>query len=181
MRISPIHLPKLIKLIPVAAAMTLTPAIKAQEPDTFVRSCEINIGEEVKKAAIVVDLNTNILYHYDELGNIIKTYSVASGKKSTPTHTGIRILEEVENYPYKTAYGTKRKRTPNTYGPKVLRLVPIDENGNKKDYDGEFIHGTNEPSSIGKNASKGCIRMLNDDVKELSENVKAGSYVLFTF
>lgn len=29
------------------------------------------------------------------------------------------------------------------------------------------IHGTNNPSSIGKAASKGCIRMHNEDVKEL--------------
>ena len=27
------------------------------------------------------------------------------------------------------------------------------------------IHGTNEPSSIGKAASSGCIRMLNADVQ----------------
>jgi L,D-transpeptidase catalytic domain len=35
-----------------------------------------------------------------------------------------------------------------------------------------LIHGTNEPSSIGKAASSGCIRMLNEDVSELYQFVK---------
>jgi lipoprotein-anchoring transpeptidase ErfK/SrfK len=39
------------------------------------------------------------------------------------------------------------------------------------------IHGTNEPSSIGKPASSGCIRMLNEDVSELYKFVKLGAKV----
>ncbi len=39
------------------------------------------------------------------------------------------------------------------------------------------IHGTNEPSSIGKPASSGCIRMLNEDVSELYRFVKLGATV----
>ena len=39
------------------------------------------------------------------------------------------------------------------------------------------IHGTNEPSSIGKSASSGCIRMLNEDVSELFQFVKKGATV----
>src|SRR4030095_1748920 len=40
------------------------------------------------------------------------------------------------------------------------------------------IHGTNEPSSIGKSASSGCIRMLNSDVSELYNNIKVGALVV---
>ena len=39
------------------------------------------------------------------------------------------------------------------------------------------IHGTNEPKSIGKAASSGCIRMLNEDVSELYNFVKQGAEV----
>ncbi len=39
------------------------------------------------------------------------------------------------------------------------------------------IHGTNEPDSIGKAVSSGCIRMLNDDVADLYERVKVGTRV----
>jgi lipoprotein-anchoring transpeptidase ErfK/SrfK len=42
------------------------------------------------------------------------------------------------------------------------------------------IHGTNEPWSIGLNASSGCIRMLNENVIELHAKVKLGAKVIVT-
>jgi hypothetical protein len=39
------------------------------------------------------------------------------------------------------------------------------------------IHGTNEPRSIGRNASHGCIRMRNRDAEELFELVRVGDTV----
>jgi lipoprotein-anchoring transpeptidase ErfK/SrfK len=40
------------------------------------------------------------------------------------------------------------------------------------------IHGTNEPESIGTAASSGCIRMLNEEVIELYDNVRIGTKVI---
>ena len=40
------------------------------------------------------------------------------------------------------------------------------------------IHGTNEPASIGKALSSGCIRMLNEDVADLFERVPKGARVI---
>jgi lipoprotein-anchoring transpeptidase ErfK/SrfK len=40
------------------------------------------------------------------------------------------------------------------------------------------IHGSNEPWSIGKAVSSGCIRMLNEDVADLYERVKLGTTVV---
>ncbi len=39
------------------------------------------------------------------------------------------------------------------------------------------IHGTNDPSSIGKAMSSGCIRMLNEDVADLYERAPKGTPV----
>jgi lipoprotein-anchoring transpeptidase ErfK/SrfK len=39
------------------------------------------------------------------------------------------------------------------------------------------IHGTNEPSSIGKAMSSGCIRMLNEDIASLYDKVAIGTPV----
>ena len=39
------------------------------------------------------------------------------------------------------------------------------------------IHGTNNPASIGKAASKGCIRMYNADVEALYDMVEIGTPV----
>ena len=40
------------------------------------------------------------------------------------------------------------------------------------------IHGTIEPSSIGKSVSSGCIRMLNEDVADLFDKVEIGTKVI---
>ena len=40
------------------------------------------------------------------------------------------------------------------------------------------IHGTNEPSSIGKATSSGCIRMLNEDIAALYDQVQIGTPVV---
>ena len=40
------------------------------------------------------------------------------------------------------------------------------------------IHGSNEPWTIGKDVSSGCIRMRNADVIDLYERVKVGTKVV---
>ncbi len=40
------------------------------------------------------------------------------------------------------------------------------------------IHGTNQPQSIGTNASNGCFRMFNDDVIDLYRRVRVGAPVV---
>ena len=42
---------------------------------------------------------------------------------------------------------------------------------------GYGIHGTNEPKSIGKAASHGCIRMARKDLEEIYEMVSVGDTV----
>ncbi len=43
---------------------------------------------------------------------------------------------------------------------------------------GYGIHGTSDPDSIGKMCSNGCIRMLNESVKELYDFVNSGTKVI---
>ena len=45
---------------------------------------------------------------------------------------------------------------------------------NKK---GIAIHGTNEPDSIGRSASHGCVRLANWDVVRLATKIKSGNSV----
>jgi lipoprotein-anchoring transpeptidase ErfK/SrfK len=40
------------------------------------------------------------------------------------------------------------------------------------------IHGTTEPSSIGRSVSNGCIRMINEHVEDLFERVPVGAQVV---
>jgi len=183
------------------AAGTLTvgvPVSRPQQPDIFEHvvdippsgtseevvlkgapSPKIAIEGEEKNAEIVVDLARNILYHYDENGEPLCAYLVASGKKNTPTDTGVRVVTHIESYPYRNApIGTKRRRTPGSYGPKIICLQKLDPETGLRSSTGEFIHGTNKPESIGKYASLGCIRMDNTVIKELASQVKRGAIVI---
>lgn len=142
-------------------------------------SPEIIIEGEKKLAAIVVDLAKNILYHYNPRGEAIKAYLVATGKKNTPTKEGVRVVSHVERYPYKSApASTKRRKKPWDYGPRIICLETIDPDTGKKGTTGQFIHGNHNPSSLGQNASLGCVRMDNTVIKELSGQVKRGDIVI---
>ena len=137
------------------------------------------VVDEARKAKIVVKLSTNVLYKYDDNGQPEIAYRIASGKKSTPTDTGISIVSHVETYPYKSASPkTKRYKNPSDYGPKAIILEKLNPHTGKKSPTGEFIHGNNNKNSIGKYASKGCMRMDNQVIKILANQVQRGDLVL---
>jgi hypothetical protein len=71
------------------------------------------------------------------------------------------------------------KRQP--YLPRMVAGGPGNPLGARAMYIGgtEYrIHGTNDPSSIGKYMSSGCIRLTNEDVKDLFSRVKVGAKVI---
>lgn len=88
---------------------------------------------------------------------VYKTYTVAVGKPTTPTPKGtFKIIN----------------RAINPGGPFGVRWLGL--NAPYGDYG---IHGTNAPSSIGKNISNGCIRLFNNEILELSNLVSIGTVV----
>ena len=142
-------------------------------------SPNVTIQGKKRVAVFVIDITKNILYQYDKDGVPIAAYSVASGKKSTPTAVGVRRVSHIETYPYKTApKATKRRKHPNDYGPKLICIEMLNPKTGETWFNGEFIHGNNDPSSIGKHASKGCIRMDNDVIKKLAKEVKRGDIII---
>ena len=103
---------------------------------------------------IVIRVKSRKLDLYRQ-NNLYKTYPVAVGKLLTPTPKGsFRIIN----------------KSINPGGPYGTRWM-----GLSKPHIG--IHGTNNPASIGKAASKGCIRMHNKDVEELYNLVEIGTRV----
>ena len=88
-------------------------------------------------------------------GVLYKSYPVAVGKPSTPTPRGSFTIKN------------KALNPGGAYGTRWLGL--------SKPHIG--IHGTNNPSSIGKAVSNGCVRMHNKDVEEVYALVSAGTSV----
>lgn len=140
---------------------------------------EVEIAGIKDTARIVVDLSKNILYTYNPNGQADCAYLIASGKPRYPTDTGIRIVTHIETYPYRNApSSTRRRRKPNDYGPNIICLEKVDPQTGQRSQTGEFIHGNNNPSSLGKYASLGCMRMDNDVIRKLAKEVKRGDIVV---
>ena len=110
------------------------------------------------KYTIVVDLNDCKLFLVKtDTEQIVKTYTIAGGKPSTPSPIGTwKIIDK----------GTWTKG----FGTRWMGLnVPWGKYG---------IHGTNKPFSIGGSTSQGCIRMFNKDVEELYNMIGYGTTVI---
>jgi hypothetical protein len=103
-----------------------------------------------------------------EGGMVKRVYPVAVGKPSTPSPAGqFTIVRQVSNPSYAHKGKVVNPGPKNPVGSRWMGL-------NRKGYG---IHGTNEPDSIGKAASHGCIRMSKGDLEELYAFVRVGDAV----
>ncbi|MBZ5704394.1 MAG: L,D-transpeptidase [Acidobacteriia bacterium] len=101
-------------------------------------------------------------------GRVIRTFPVAVGAAVSPSPTGeFHIVHRVTDPTY---YHSGVVIPPGPDNPVGTRWVGL----NQKGYG---IHGTNEPSSIGKARSHGCIRMRNRDVEQFFAMVNVGDTV----
>ncbi|MFE8703517.1 L,D-transpeptidase family protein [Cytobacillus sp. FJAT-54145] len=89
-------------------------------------------------------------------GTVVKRYPIAVGKMVSQTPFGEFVIVN---------------REPNPGGPYGAMWLTLSKSG-------YGIHGTNNPSSIGKAVSSGCIRMHNKDVLELASTVPNGTKVV---
>ena len=99
---------------------------------------------------------------------VVKVYQTAVGKPATPSPEGTFTI--VTQIPEPTWYTKGRIVPPGKTNPLGTRWLGLSAKG-------YGIHGTNVPSSIGKNASHGCIRMRNRDVEQLFKMVAVGDSV----
>jgi lipoprotein-anchoring transpeptidase ErfK/SrfK len=117
---------------------------------------EIVVSLEDRKLALVED------------GQVVKVYPVAVGKPSTPSPEGTFAIERRVANP--TYHHDGKTVPPGPNNPVGTRWMGLSIKG-------YGIHGTNEPKSIGKAASHGCIRMAKADLEELYPLVQVGDVV----
>jgi len=107
-----------------------------------------------------------------ENGRVAKTYAVAVGRPENPTPRGSFRTGKIDWNPWwrpprvwwarnKTAQPPGDPDNP-IQGVKIFFKPP--------DY---YIHGTNDPASIGRAASRGCIRMTEGDAKNLARRIRS--------
>ena len=112
-----------------------------------------------------------------EHGRVVKRYAVAVGRPSNPTPRGSfrtgRITWNPSWHPPKAWWARNRRPQPPDAPENPMQGVKIYFRA--PDY---YSHGTNNPSSIGSAASRGCIRMTEGEAKALARRIqKAGGSV----
>ncbi len=140
------------------------PAITAAAQPNLTK---VQVTESTPKRVIVVSLEDRKLALVED-GKVKKIYTVAVGKPSTPSPVGTFVIERRVVNPTYSHDG--RVVPPGPGNPVGTRWMGLSIRG-------YGIHGTNVPSSIGKAASHGCIRMGRADLEELFAQVEVGDTV----
>jgi len=160
----------------------LNPGVDFTVPGSTIKV--INPGEtkKGKVARIVADKVRKQVFAYDDAGSLIAAYPATIGSSDTPSPSGTVQVDRIAfdpGYTYNPKINFKQGEND-----KVLTLQP-GPNGpvgtmwialSKPTYG---IHGTPEPSKIGKTQSHGCVRLTNWDAQELGKMVSVGTVVEF--
>jgi lipoprotein-anchoring transpeptidase ErfK/SrfK len=122
---------------------------------------------------IVLRLSERRVYLYQGEQELA-SYPVAVGKPGWETPTGtFEVIMMIENPSWQNPW-TGEVRPPGPESALGLRWIGFWSNG--KDTIG--FHGTPTIESIGQAASHGCVRMHNEDVVALFEQVEMGTTVI---
>ena len=153
---------------PDAAPAQLSPNLRRQE---------VALATKEPAGTLIVDTPNTYLYYVLGGGRAIR-YGVRVGRDGF-TWTGVQKISRKAEWPDWHPPTEMIERQP--YLPRFMAGGPGNPLGARAMYLGSTvyrIHGTNQPSTIGKFVSSGCIGMLNDDVSDLFDRVKVGTRVV---
>lgn len=160
----------------------LNPDANFGRPGTIIKVANVGTNVKAPVVRIVADKGRKQVRAYGEDGRLVAAYPATIGSSDTPSPTGIHAVSRVAfnpEYTYNPKLNFKQGNND-----KVLRIPP-GPNGpvgsiwialDKPTYG---VHGTPDPSKIGKTESHGCVRLTNWDAQELAKLVKAGVSVEF--
>ncbi len=151
-------------------------------PGTIIKVANFGKLVSTPVARIVADKTKKEVYAYDAGGKLVAAYPATIGSADTPSPTGIHAVSRIAldpNYTYNPNINFKQGENdkiltvpPGPNGPVGSVWIALD----KPTYG---IHGTPEPSKIGKTESHGCVRLTNWDARELAKLVSPGVTVEF--
>lgn len=130
---------------------------------------------------IVIDTNEHLLYLV-EAGGQARRYGVGTGKPGFEWAGSHKVTRKAEWPDWRPpAEMIAREKKKGRILPAHMKGGPANPLGARALYLGSTlyrIHGTNQPSTIGRAVSSGCIRMRNEDVIDLYERVPVGAKVV---
>lgn len=129
----------------------------------WVRAADVETSTHEYRAEINVSQNSMQVWNGEEL--VVET-GIVDGKETSPTPIGTFYFNE------------KIEKTPTgPYGSWILSTNAYSDS--LETFDGGLpvfaVHGTNDPSQIGSDISNGCVRVPNDIVEQMANEVPMGT------
>ncbi|MHA7841093.1 MAG: L,D-transpeptidase family protein [Gammaproteobacteria bacterium] len=138
---------------------------------------------DAPRQGIVINLAELRLYYYPPGGRTVVTEPIGIGRKGWVTPTGTTTI-------------TRKRANPTWRAPKSVQIDmakrgqpipavyppgpnnPLGQYAMNLGIPGYLIHGTNQPSGVGRRVSAGCIRMYPEDIERLFYRVQVGTSVV---
>ncbi|WP_232295812.1 L,D-transpeptidase [Pseudorhodobacter aquimaris] len=160
------------------------PAVPLEKFPEQYRRQEVDYTTDQPPGSIIIHPGQKYLYFVTGKNRAIR-YGISVGKSGFEW-AGEAVVSQTKNWPTWTPPKEMIARSPklekwkdgqpggptNPLGARAIYLL-----SNGRDY-GYRIHGTPDWWSIGRNASSGCIRMVQQDIIDLNQRVSKGANVL---
>ncbi len=137
----------------------------------------------ITRKGIVINLPELRLYYFSPEENKVHVFPVGIGRQGLPTPLTSSVISEKRKDPVWRPTKETQERHFAKHGKYLPDVVPVGPNNPFGKYalrlgTSEYlIHGSNKRFGIGMRASSGCIRMYDNDIKWLFDNVPVNTKV----
>jgi len=174
-------------LASAAATVALPQVLSAATATYDPTPQEVSIKRSFSAGQLLILPRSHYLYFVTAPGKALR-YGVGVGKVGLE-FTGTATIDVKKEWPTWRPTDEMIERDPSAYrrfignteaqpggpdNPLGARALYLFQNGKDTYF---RIHGTTQPNSIGRSVSNGCIRMLNEHVKDLYTRVPIGTVV----
>jgi lipoprotein-anchoring transpeptidase ErfK/SrfK len=165
------------QVMPAPATEAIEEETDGAEVPAHLRRQVVSYSGREAPGTVVIDTPNTYLYYVLGGGKAVR-YGIGVGREGF-TWAGVQTVARKAEWPDWHPPAEMIGRQP--YLPRFMAGGPGNPLGARAMYLGNSIyriHGTNQPSTIGKKVSSGCIRMLNEDVSDLYGRVNIGTKVV---
>jgi lipoprotein-anchoring transpeptidase ErfK/SrfK len=166
-----------IMLAPASPALSDEGDGSASVVPERLRRAVVSFNTSEAPGTVIIDTGNTALYYVLGQRRAIR-YGVGVGREGF-TWSGVQTISRKAEWPDWHPPAEMIARQP--YLPRFVAGGPGNPLGARAMYLGSSvyrIHGTNDPSTIGKFVSSGCIRLTNEDVADLFSRVDVGTRVV---
>lgn len=161
------------------------PAMPLEKIKPELRRQEVAYAIQYDAGSIVIDTPARRLYYVLGEGRAMR-YGIGVGREGLALAGDAYVGRKAE-WPSWTPTANMIRREPERnlryaggvsggpHNPLGARAIYLYRGGNDTMF---RIHGTNQPQTIGRAVSSGCVRMLNHDVVDLYRRVEVGGRVI---